>query len=82
MGSYAPNKVGLYDMHGNVWQWCADQYDDPSLPRLEAGFRVARGGSWRHDAVFCRAANRGCSEPDNRSYHLGFRLVRVAVKGK
>ena len=52
VGSYAPNKLGLYDMHGNVWQWCEDLYD----PR--ASDRVIRGGGWGDDGANCRAAVR------------------------
>ncbi len=70
VGSYKPNKLGLYDMHGNVWQWCADLH--------ESGFgRVIRGGSWDISASRCRAANRGGSAPADRFIIVGFRLARV-----
>jgi formylglycine-generating enzyme required for sulfatase activity len=74
VGSYAPNKLGLYDMHGNVWQWCEDLFDP------KASGRALRGGSWTHDAGGCRAAYRGGSTPGNRFYDLGFRLARVPVR--
>jgi formylglycine-generating enzyme required for sulfatase activity len=73
VGSYAPNKLGLYDMHGNVWQWCEDVYD-PKGPN-----RVLRGGSWIDLAEHCRAAYRKGYAPGSRSLIVGFRLVRVPV---
>jgi formylglycine-generating enzyme required for sulfatase activity len=75
VGSYAPNKLGLYDMHGNVWQWT------DSLSREGAG-RVLRGGSWRSPASSCRVACRPTYAPhwhdDTRLESVGFRLARVA----
>jgi formylglycine-generating enzyme required for sulfatase activity len=73
VGSYAPNKLGLYDMHGNVWQWCSDLYD----PKQGASNRVFRGGSWIFYGVDCRAAARGRGAPSDRSILLGLRLARV-----
>ena len=78
-----PNRWGLYDMHGNVWEWTADWHGDyPSgsvsdpTGAISGSFRVLRGGSWNHDAVFARSGDRDYYTPSYRSYDLGFRLVR------
>jgi formylglycine-generating enzyme required for sulfatase activity len=79
-----PNGWGLYDMHGNVWEWCRDRYDDypggsvtdPQGPS-SGDRRVLRGGSWYDDTWFCRSANRLRSEPGYRSDDFGFRLVAL-----
>jgi WD40 repeat protein/formylglycine-generating enzyme required for sulfatase activity len=71
VGSYAPNKLGLYDMHGNVWQWCDDYYDDKSSKR------VIRGGAFFNEGALCRAAARGSGALSLRSAGIGFRLARV-----
>jgi formylglycine-generating enzyme required for sulfatase activity len=76
VGSYAPNKLGLYDMHGNVWQWCEDLYEKG------ASDRVDRGGGWFSVAGLCRAALRFGGTPDDRDYSLGFRLARVPVRAQ
>jgi formylglycine-generating enzyme len=84
VGSYPTNAFGLYDMHGNVWEWCGDWYGeypsgkitDPTGPK-EGSRRVWRGGCWSSSAVGCRAAHRYGHAPVSRSDVLGFRLARV-----
>jgi len=82
------NAWGLYDMHGNVWEWCWDAWDekayagrgslslDPEVTNADVGaFRVVRGGSWFDQAQYCRSAMRGRHHPGNRWSNLGFRLA-------
>ena len=64
-----PNALGLYDMHGNVWEWCADLWQ-PGYSR-----RVRRGGCWSYGADYCRAGYRNDDYPDDRFSYLGFRLA-------
>jgi formylglycine-generating enzyme required for sulfatase activity len=75
VGSYPPNKLGLYDMHGNVSQWCSDLCKPGSLAR------VWRGGSWSLGGVFCRSASRYWFGPDGFSQIIGFRLAAVPEVG-
>jgi len=77
-----PNSWGLYDMLGNVWEWCADVWldDHSKKPRAEAAesafaHRVFRGGSWDYDAQGVRAAYRTPSQPSYRDRDLGFRCA-------
>ncbi len=78
-----PNLWGLYDMHGNVWEWCSDWYarklqggDDPTGPE-SGSFRVLRGGGWLFSAQGCRSALRGGVSPGYRGNYLGFRVALV-----
>jgi formylglycine-generating enzyme required for sulfatase activity len=72
VGTKAPNAWGLYDMIGNVWEWCWDVYD----PRVYGPYRVFRGGGWHDQPRGCRASCRRRSHPALRIDDLGFRLAR------
>jgi len=85
VGSYLPNAWGLYDTHGNVWEWCRDWYTnslgtasvaDPA-GAVSGSDRVLRGGCWYFAATFCRSAFRLNYVPSNRYADGGFRLVRT-----
>jgi formylglycine-generating enzyme required for sulfatase activity len=69
VGLKLPNELGLYDMSGNVWEWCDDWYDKNHADR------VLRGGSWGSDAVDCHVSFRYCDAPGLRFNSFGFRLV-------
>jgi uncharacterized protein (TIGR02996 family) len=84
VGSYPPNAWGLYDMHGNVWEWCQDAYHaeyeklpviDPRDDDAFGGSLVLRGGSYNDPATDCRAAVRNFAPPDTPDETWGFRIV-------
>ena len=89
VGTYQPNAWGLYDLHGNVFEWCVDGFDekaygahtgttnDPEVSTDAASRRVFRGGSWFVGAWYSRSANRDGEPPEFRKFTSGFRVVRT-----
>ncbi|NJM68087.1 MAG: formylglycine-generating enzyme family protein [Acaryochloris sp. RU_4_1] len=90
VGSFPPNAFGLYDMHGNVWEWCQDTWHDNYTGAPTDGSawvsendndpRILRGGSWLNDPRYCRCANRGRYDPGDRPTTLGFRVALSAPR--
>ena len=87
VGSFKPNKFGLYDMHGNVAEWCWDIYAPYDLNKVvnpvgpsEGTRRVNRGGAWNDFAKNLRSAYRAATPQENSSFNIGFRLTRGAIK--
>jgi len=88
LGRFKPNAFGLYDVLGNVNEWCSDWWgsgyygespvDDPTGPTAGSG-RVFRGGGWVSDAGYCRSAYRLGAAPEYRDYYLGFRVASSSV---
>ena len=85
VGSYLPNAFGLFDMHGNVWEWCLDSYATYSSAAVTDPFvtggasRVYRGGSWYNPSLYCRSAIRFSYNPGFGRYTRGFRVVLAPV---
>lgn len=83
VGLKVPNAWGVYDMHGNVWEWCSDWYKDdltrqvmdPKVTVVSPEGRVSRGGGFLQPQGFCRSAHRGTSQPGIRNFAKGFRVV-------
>jgi formylglycine-generating enzyme required for sulfatase activity len=90
VGCFPPNSFGLYDLHGNVGEWCQDTWhanyqgapiDDSPWVSSDKNYRVLRGGSWNGNAWNCRSANRLRHTPDYRNSGLGFRLALPCSPG-
>ena len=85
VGKLVPNELGIYDMTGNVWEWCSDRFDEnyyknsptqnPKGPN-NGDTSVLRGGSWRSNSFSCRIASRGGGDPTSRDGGSGFRVAR------
>ena len=85
VGTKRANAFGLYDMHGNVWEWCEDWYGDyPKTPETDptgaakGKYRILRGGSWKDGPSDARSAYRGGLSPDTKYKDIGFRVVARA----
>ena len=88
VGTFPPNDFGIYDMHGNVWEWCHDLYEgqyslgevnNPKGPSAGVS-RVLRGGCWNDGAWICRSAYRNLSTPSSRHSYTGFRLIMSPIQ--
>jgi formylglycine-generating enzyme required for sulfatase activity len=85
VNSFNPNAFGLYDMHGNIWEWCQDDYSDNYdvtpvdgsawVSEENSGLKILRGGSWLNNPRVCRSAIRFNYDPDYRINNVGFRVV-------
>ena len=81
VGSLKPNALGLFDMHGNVWEWVSDclrtgYSKDPTKNAEDCNFRVLRGGSWASQAQALQTSERGWEKPDKQKNSIGFRVAR------
>ncbi len=86
MQSFAPNAFGLYQVHGNVWEWTGDCWsgnhddapsDGSAAETGDCGRRVLKGGAWNSDPAALRAASRIGAAPDTRASYYGFRVARM-----
>jgi TonB family protein len=89
VGGKNANELGIFDMSGNIWEWCSDLYDEYNIEiqnnpqgALSSNCRVIRGGSWLNQSQACRVSNRDFSFPNVRSKNMGFRLALTSSKSK
>lgn len=90
VGSFKPNGLGIYDMAGNVMEWCSDWFDkdyyrtsplrNPRGPESSAYYRIIKGGAWDCSATYLRCSYRGLSTPDGRYNCVGFRILKVPAR--
>ena len=93
VGTKSPNAWGLFDLHGNVWEWCRDSWEcwygkfsgdpitDPAGP-AKGRFKIYRGGGWFAGASYQRCASRMRAKPDSKSPDIGFRVARSGSRKK
>ncbi|MDE6402484.1 MAG: SUMF1/EgtB/PvdO family nonheme iron enzyme, partial [Muribaculaceae bacterium] len=75
VGQKLDNELGIFDMSGNVWEWCSANYSSSYSQPRNSSYRVFRGGSWTDSASRCRVANRSYNSPGSRFNALGLRLA-------